>query len=179
MTDVQTYDWLAKVTADGSSTSLTIDNISQSYKCLVTTADMKTASNSSGISFSFKLNGQTGQNYSYIMSYGTSSGSYAAGSDASATGVVCYSNGTASGNTNANGENGMVWAWIPYYTDPDLQKMIGGYAVGAASSSSNLYHSRFAVSYKPLYAAVTSLSWCQDNGANITSGCEFNIWGLR
>ena len=179
MTDVQTYDWLAKTTADGSSQSLTIANISQSYKCLVVTADMETNSSSSGISFSFKLNGETGSNYSYIVSYGTSSGSYASGSDASTTGVVGHSNGTASGNTNTDTADGLVWAWIPYYAEANLQKMIGGYSVGAGSSSSNLYHSRFAVTYKSSFAPVKSLSWCQDNGSNITSGCEFNIWGLR
>ncbi len=179
MTDVQTYDWLAKTTADGNSTSLTIENISQLYKCLVVTADMETNSSSSGISFSFKLNGQTGSNYSYIVSYGTSSGSYAAGFDSSGTGVVNYSNGTNSGNTNTDTADGLVWAWIPYYAEANLQKMIGGYSVGAGSSSSHLYHSRFAVTYKPLFAPVTSLSWCQDNGSNIAYGCEFNIWGLR
>tara|TARA_A100001037_G_scaffold50494_1_gene42506 strand:+ start:1333 stop:1872 length:540 start_codon:yes stop_codon:yes gene_type:complete len=179
VTDVQTYDWLAKTTADGNSTSLTIENISQLYKCLVVTADMETNSSSSGISFSFKLNGQTGSNYSYIVSYGTSSGSYAAGFDSSGTGVVNYSNGTNSGNTNTDTADGLVWAWIPYYAEANLQKMIGGYSVGAGSSSSHLYHSRFAVTYKPLFAPVTSLSWCQDNGSNIAYGCEFNIWGLR
>ncbi len=179
MTDVQTYDWLAKTTADGSSQSLTIDNISQSYKCLVVTADMETNSGSSGISFSFKLNGESGANYSYIVSYGTSSGSYGTGTDASTTGVVDFSNGTASGSTNTDTADGLVWGWVPYYAEAGLQKMIGGYAVGAGSSSSTLYHSRFAVTYKPLFAPVTSLSWCQDNGSNITSGCEFNIWGLR
>lgn len=179
MTDVQTYDWLAKTTADGSSQSLTIANISQSYKCLVVTADMETNSSSAGISFSFKLNGETGSNYSYIVSYGTSSGSYAAGVDGSSTGVVNYSNGTASGNTNTDTADGLVWAWIPYYAEANLQKMIGGYSVGAGSHSSYLYHSRFAVTYKSSFAPVKSLSWCQDNGSNITSGCEFNIWGLR
>lgn len=179
MTDVQTYDWLAKTTADGNSTSLTIDNISQSYKCLAVTADMECNSSSTGINFSFKLNGQTAANYSYIMLYGTSSGSYWSGNDTHTTGVVNFSNGTNSGSTSITGENGMVWGWVPYYAEANLQKMIGGYAVGAASNSSNLYHSRFSVTYKPLSAPVTSLSWCQDNGANITSGCEFNIWGLR
>jgi len=179
VTEVQTYDWLAKTTADGTSSSVTIDKINQSYKCLVVTADMETNSSSSGISFSFKINGQTAANYSYIMSYGTSSGSYFTGSDTSGSGLASFSNGTSSGNTNANTEDGMVWAWIPYYAEANLQKMMGGYAVGAGSSSSNMYHSRFALTYKPLLAAVTSLSWCQDNGSNITSGCEFNIWGLR
>ena len=175
----QTYDWLAKTTADGTSTSITIDSISQEYKCLVATADMKTASSSSGISFSCKLNGETGSNYSYIMSYGTSSGAYWAGNENSATGVVNYSNGTSSGNTSSTGENGMVWAWIPYYSEAGIAKMIGGYSVGAGSSSSHIYHSRFGLTYKGLTDKVTSLSWCQDNGSNITSGCEFNIWGLR
>ena len=129
MTDVQTYDWLAKTTADGSSQSLTIENISQSYKCLVATADMETNSGSTGISFSFKLNGLTGANYSYIFSYGTSGGSYFFGTDSGTYGVANFSHGTQSGNTNTDTADGLVWAWIPYYAEAGLQKMVGRYSV--------------------------------------------------
>lgn len=153
-----TYDLLDSVTLSSSASSVTFSSIDQSYRDLVLVAEAKfSASDYLG----FRLNGDTGSNYSYVGMYGTGS---AAGSQ-SGTFSAAFANGFY-GSTNVLGI-----IQIMDYTATDKHKPI--LTRGNHSGVVNAWAQRYAST-----SAITSIQFYEIDGGNLLAGSTFYLYGV-
>lgn len=163
--DLGSYNSIATVTADGSSTSLTINNIPQNYKNLVLRISCRTQGTGADGAVLVGFNGST--NYAaynhYI--YGAYAGGFGSGG------------GTSGYLMNSSGVNNYWTASIfeiDDYTDTNKLKVVKNWNGYANSSGYFFVYSGYWNSYN----AVTSLTFTSTNG-NWSAGSKFCVYGLE
>jgi hypothetical protein len=162
-----TYVALDKVTVTSATPSITFNSIPQTYSDLVIVAGNVLVSNN-GYSLDFKINADTGSNYSLTNITANSSGSrsdrVANGSNTSND--LCYYYGfssTVPGQSILNFMN---------YSSTDLYKTIltkSGATDRQTELSTHLWRSNSAITTIEIGA----------NGSNIAAGTTFSLYGIR
>jgi hypothetical protein len=154
-----TYTPLATVTLSTTPTSLTFSSLPATYRDLVLVI---TAAASSGQQFNFRLNGDTGSNYSYVLASG-----FASTTESFAETVAYGRFGNVATTTGIYSIN------IMDYSATDKHKTIISRSGDATASNVSMFANRWANT-----AAITTIQLFPGSGGSFTSGSRFDLYGI-
>jgi hypothetical protein len=158
-----TYEAIQSYTGTGSSKTVTFSSIPSTYTDLVLVTQFQATA--SGDFISFRINGDTGSNYSFTQVYGTGSGSGASARSANQTTVTWES-------VPASPEVGNTILHFQNYSNTTTNKTV--------LFRSNLTSSivRALVALWRNTAAITSIE-LYNNGNNFTTASTFTLYGIK
>jgi hypothetical protein len=162
-----TYEMIATSTVTGSSVAdVTFSTISGSYTDIVLIAAIKIESSTSATVF--QLNGDTGNNYSFTVLYGTGS---AAGSSRSSNVSYGVANFYGVPPTAANTFNTTLISFNNYSNTTTNKTVLcrAGNASGGVDAVVSLWRNTSAVTSIKLF----------NQGANISVGSTFTLYGIK
>jgi hypothetical protein len=155
-----TYTPIASITLGATVTSVTFNSIPQTYTDLVMVE--QGTSNTGTNNLTFRVNGDTGSNYSRITLYGTGS---VAGSSRGSNSTEGYANAVA---TTISDNQIHIFNYSNATTNKTFLTK-GGYSADQVVMRINLWRNT---------AAITSLSLSCDGGNSFASGTTFNLYGI-
>lgn len=165
-----TYEPIATTTLSSPAASISFSSIPQTYTDLVVIANLRSSdSRSGGQSVVFRMNGDSGNNYSKTGVYG--SGSSVASfrqSNVSCIELSCTMNGTTAGVYAQNITN--VMGYSSTNTFKSVLSRINTETAGYVSAEIGLYRST---------SAITSMSFTEPSGLNWVTGCSVTIYGIK
>jgi len=160
-----TYDLLASTTLATSASSVTFSSIDQNYGDLILVTESKGSVGSGAIPTRFRLNADSGDNYSYVLMNGD-------GSSANSQAITGNSFGIMSGyGTPTETQAGLTILQIMDYSATDKHK-------AALTRANTSYVEAIAQRWADT-SAVNSISvFCFTSGDNFAAGSTFNLYGV-
>lgn len=168
------YHSIATATASGSSSTLSLSSIDQSYTHLRIIATLRCTPASNRIDAYLTLNGDSTANYSYRWMYGSGDANIPVNSGNNASAIsLSYMPGSSA----TSGNYGLFIIDIPDYSSPNKYKGVGiftGYNNRAASNENNM--ANIAAVYKANTNAITQVSI---SGGTFVAGSTMALYGLK
>jgi hypothetical protein len=158
-----TYTPLATVTLGSSAASVTFSSIPATYRDLILVSSIRSASGATITTVGFRLNGDTGSNYSYVFMQGTGS-STGSGSGTLTSGIAAQAENSTLSSFAVSVANFMD------YSATDKHKTVLTRA-NSPSANTQAWASRWANT-----AAVTSIVLVPD--FSFVAGSTFNLYGV-
>lgn len=157
-----TYDLIDSVTLASSASSVTFSSITQDYRDLILVGEVKGAT--VGVQSTFRLNSDSGSNYSYVVMRGNGSTAISA-SNTSDKGVITYS-----GSGTPTIANLFLVSFFDYsVTDKHKSVLVRS----DNSSATNALANRWANT-----ASITSIQIIDSGGNSFASGSTFYLYGV-
>jgi hypothetical protein len=168
------YHSLATATASGSSSTLTLSSIDQSYTHLRIIATLRCTTASNRMDAYLTVNGDSTASYSIRWMYNSGDSNIAVNSANSANSIgLSY----MPGSSVTSNSYALFVIDIPDYSSANKYKAVGvltGFNNRAASNEGNL--ANIAAVYKGATSAITSVSI---SGATFVAGSTMAIYGLK
>lgn len=163
-----TYEPIATTTLSTATSSVTFSSISGSYTDLVVVVNSSQETTGTYSSY-IQLNGDTGNNYSRIMLYGTGS---AAGSALQSNNPSLYL-GTWNAAQSSTDRQVLIINFNNYSNTTTYKTMLGRYNVAGVEVGAGVGTWRNT-------AAITSINLASGSGANnFASGSTFTLYGIK
>jgi len=167
---------LANVTLASPAASITLSSIPQTHSHLYVQAYFRCEQVVTITGAALRINGDTGSNYD-TQYLGANGASAAAGELFGATSdnaLSCFCPGSTA-TANVFGASSL---WIPDYADTSKNKMVLVESGGKwGTASTNVITRQTSIAWRSS-VAITSLSWFNISGANLSTGSRVSLYGM-
>ena len=167
---------LANVTLGAPAASITLSSIPQTHSHLYVQGYFRCEQAVTITGAALRINGDTGSNYD-TQYLGANGGSAAAGELFGVTSDNAFSCFCPGSTATAN-VFGAASLWIPDYTDTGKNKMVLVESGGKwGTATTNIITRQTTIAWRSS-VAVTSLSWFNISGANLSTGSRVSLYGM-
>jgi hypothetical protein len=168
------FDSIATASGDGSASAITFSNIPSTYTSLQIRVNARGVRAYGAEQFYIRVNGDTGNNYSYHYLLGATGGG---GSGYNAGGNVILVNEFPAGNEQANLYTSMIVDVLDYRNtnkNKTFKSFSGHYNNGSGAADTRVWSSEGMWANTAAITSITLLS----NGA-FTSASKFALYGIK